>query len=285
MTAVKTTVVVMTRNRRSSLARTLSRLQSLPERPRILVVDNASDDGTPAVVRRLFPGVGLIVLRRNIGPAARTVGVEAAQTPYIAFADDDSWWRPGALARAEKTFDGHPPVAVVAGRTLVGRDHSEDPINEAMRASPLGRAPGLPGPSVLGFLACGSLVRRSAFLAVGGFRESVMGFEETPLAVELVRRGWAVVYIDDVVAEHHPAPERDGAARRRGCVRNVVVFAWLRRPVAVAIARTVRAVRDGTRDGAAFRGLIDAVRETPRLLREREVIDEALEASLRRLDL
>jgi GT2 family glycosyltransferase len=275
----------MTRNRRRSLARTLARLQTLPERPPIVVVDNGSDDGTPVVVRRFFPRVGLIVLERNVGPAARTLGVEAAEMPYVAFADDDSWWRPGALERASEVFDAHANVAVVAGRTLVGREHSEDPINEAMRKSPLGQDPRLPGPSVLGFLACGSVVRRSAFLGAGGFGESVMGFEETLLAVEVVRRGWAVVYIDDVVAEHHPSANRDAAARRRGQTRNLLVFAWLRRPFPIAIGRTLRALGDGITDAAAFRGVIDAAREAPRLLREREVIDEVLEASLRRLNL
>lgn len=280
-----TTVVVITRNRAASLTRTLQRLRALPERPCVMVIDNASHDGTPALVQRLFPEFGLIVLESNAGPAARTIGVAAAQTRYVAFADDDSWWRPGALRRAEHLLDLHMNVAVIAGRTLVGREHSEDPINEAMRRSPLGQQPGLPGPSVLGFLACSSVVRRSAFLAAGGFGERVMGLEETLLAVEVVRRGGAVVYVDDVVAEHHPATERDRSARRRGHVRNVLVFAWLRRPLAVAIRRTLGALRGGIGDAAAFHGLLDAARETPRLLRDRQVVDEPLEAALRRLDL
>jgi GT2 family glycosyltransferase len=276
---------VMTRNRCSSLARTLLLLQALPERPPIIVVDNGSDDGTSAFVEREFSEAKVIRLERNAGPAARTVGVEAAETPYIAFADDDSWWRPGALRVAEEIFARHPVVGLVAARTLVGQKRLDDPINEAMRESPLDRDPSLPGPSVLGFLACASLVRRSAFLEVGGFRETAMGFEETALAVELARCGWALVYVDAVLAEHHPASGRDERARRRTHYSNAVLFAWRRRPLRVALARTLGVLRRGLTDAAALQALLCAGRQAPRVRGERAVVSEDVEASLRRLNL
>jgi GT2 family glycosyltransferase len=62
----RTSVVVITHNRRTELLRTLARLERLPERPRILVTDNASTDGTAQAVahrpqprrRRPEPGGG-----------------------------------------------------------------------------------------------------------------------------------------------------------------------------------------------------------------------------------
>jgi GT2 family glycosyltransferase len=283
--SAQTTVVVMTRNRRSTLARTLTRLRALPERPPVIVVDNGSDDGTSGLIEREFSDVALISLEENAGPAARTLGVEAAKTPYIAFADDDSWWWPGALRMAEDVFARHSAVGLIAARTLVGPERIDDPINASMRESPLDRDPSLPGPSVLGFLACAALVRRSAFLEVGGFTESAMGFEETALAVEMARRGWALVYIHGVLAEHHPAAEREESARRRTHHCNAVLFAWRRRPFRIALRRTLAVLRQGRRDAAALQGLLDAARETRRLRGERDVVDERLEASLRRLDL
>ena len=65
------TVVIATRNRGPELCHTLQRLAGLPERPPVVVVDNGSQDGTPAIVRRRFPATQLIALRRNRGAWAR----------------------------------------------------------------------------------------------------------------------------------------------------------------------------------------------------------------------
>jgi GT2 family glycosyltransferase len=111
----------------------------------------------------------VVGLRRNRGGAARTVGARLVDSPYVAFSDDDSWWAPGALGQAAELLDRHPRLAVLAARVLVGPDRRRDPVCDEMAHSPLGRAADLPGPSVLGFIACGAVVRRSAFLEVGGF--------------------------------------------------------------------------------------------------------------------
>jgi hypothetical protein len=55
-----------------------------------------------------FPLLEVIRLPRNMGAAGRTAGLRRAQTPYVAFADDDSWWAPGSLEFAEALLDAHP---------------------------------------------------------------------------------------------------------------------------------------------------------------------------------
>ena len=94
------TVVVASRDRRADL------LASLPrhEAP-VILVDNGSTDATVAAVRSAFPAVRILPLARNVGALARTIGARAATTPYVAFADDDSWWAPGALARAVELLE------------------------------------------------------------------------------------------------------------------------------------------------------------------------------------
>ena len=162
------TVVIATRNRRPELCATLERLSVLPERPGIVVVDNGSRDGTAAAVQRAFRHVELITLRRNLGACARNVGVRRARTPYLALSDDDSWWEPGALARAVTVLDASPRIGVVAAATMVGPEAAPDPINALMAASPLSRGL-LPGPRLLGFLGCAAVARRQAYLAAGGY--------------------------------------------------------------------------------------------------------------------
>ncbi|WP_336159560.1 glycosyltransferase [Amycolatopsis sp. VC5-11] len=55
----RTSVVVITHNRREQLRETLQHLVTLPERPPILVVDNASTDGTADLVARARREPGL----------------------------------------------------------------------------------------------------------------------------------------------------------------------------------------------------------------------------------
>ena len=85
----RVTVVVITRNRRPELVRTLERMTALPERPPVIVVDNASDDGS-AMAAGSFPGVTVIEAARNLGAAGRNVAVRRVTTPYVAFCDDDT---------------------------------------------------------------------------------------------------------------------------------------------------------------------------------------------------
>ncbi|WP_199745852.1 glycosyltransferase, partial [Amycolatopsis sp. WAC 04182] len=160
----RVTVVVAARDRVRTLAR------SLPRHPRpVILVDNGSSDGTAGFVRKHFPDVQVVEAGANLGAPARNLGVRLAGTPYVAFADDDSWWAPGALDRAADVLDAHPRLAVLGARVLVGPEERPDPVSEAMRDSPLGVEDGLPGPSVLSFLARGAVVRREAFLEAGGF--------------------------------------------------------------------------------------------------------------------
>src|SRR4051812_23109578 len=240
---VAVSVVIATRNRADELERTLNRLAALPERPEVLVVDNASDDGTPDRARGV-PGVRVLALGENRGAAARNAGVRAARSPYVAFCDDDSWWAPGSLARAAALLEHHPRVALVAARVLVGDERRPEPTCLQMAASPLPARPDVPGPRIRGFVACGAVVRREAFLAAGGFdRRFGVGGEEALLACDLAAAGWELVYADEIVAEHHPSPVRDRRRRRAVATRNDLWFTWLRRPRAVAWRATLNALR------------------------------------------
>jgi GT2 family glycosyltransferase len=280
---IPVTVVIATRNRRDELLRTLGRLRRLPERPAVIVVDNASSDGTADAVRHLFPDVGVLRMSRNLGALARNVGVRVARTTYVAFSDDDSWWEPGALRRATEMFAGHPHLGLIAGRTLVGAERAPDPINAMMAATPLPAEVNLPGPPVLGFLACASLVRRRAFLEVGGFNQ-VLFFvgEERLLAYDLAALGWGRCYVPEVVAVHEPSPNRPPSTRRRRAeLRNTLLTAWLRRPAWFALKETARLAGRGLRDADSRAALAGAVRRMPSALLGRRRLPPPVEEAAR----
>ncbi len=280
----RVSVVIATRNRGTELLGTLERLRALQEQPPIVVVDNGSTDGTAELVGATYPEVQVVGLRRNHGGAARTIGARLVDSPYVAFSDDDSWWAPGSLGRAVELLDRHPRLAVLAARVLVGPDQRLDPVCHEMAHSPLAPADDLPGPSVLGFIACGAVVRRAAFLDVGGFDVRLgVGGEEELLSVDLAARGWGLAYVDEVVAHHHPSPSRDPSGRRRVQVRNALWSAWLRRPLGGAARRTAHLAALGMHQPGALSGVFLAVLGLPWVLRERRPVHRELEAALRTL--
>jgi GT2 family glycosyltransferase len=284
-TDARVAIVVATKDRATTLLATLERLRALPEHPRIVVVDNGSADGTPDAVRARHPDVEVVELSENLGAGARTVGARHLDAPYVAFSDDDSWWAPGALARAADLLDEHPQLAVLAARVLVGEKEQADPVCIDMAASPLPPRDRLPGPPVLGFVACGSVVRRSAFLEVGGFHARYgIGGEEELLALDLAASGWALAYVGAVVAHHHPAPSRDQGARRRRQFRNSLWSTWLRRPPLSAMRRTASLAARLRADSDARAGFADAVRGLRWVLRERRAIPPEVERGLRSLE-
>ncbi|MFC3979170.1 glycosyltransferase family 2 protein [Streptosporangium jomthongense] len=268
----RVTVVVASRDRRAELERSLPR----HEGP-VILLDNGSADGSAEMARRRLVHVRVVELGRNLGAPARNLGVRLAGTPYVAFADDDSWWAEGALERAADVLDAHPRLAVLAGRVLVGPEGRPDPVCAEMAAGPLGTEPDLPGPSVLGFLACGAVVRREAYLAAGGFDKVVFFFgEEERLALDLAAAGWGLAYVETVVAHHHPSPARDPGGRRALAARNAVLTAVMRRPWPVV----ARAVSSAARGGpAGRRGIRDAVGRLPAALASRRALPPWVEAA------
>jgi GT2 family glycosyltransferase len=281
-TQARVTVVIATRDRRPELLRTLDKLHQLPERPPVIVVDNASADGSAAAVREHFPAVTLRVLPGNAGAAARNAGVALAATPYVAFSDDDSWWEPGALTRAVAALDADPGLGLIAARTLIGPAREPDPVNALMDRSPL-RDEGTA--EVLGFMACAGIVRKEAFLRVGGFNRLLFFIgEERLLSYDLAAAGWARRYLPDVVAVHQPSAARPAShLRRRAERRNLLLTAWLRRPVSVALAETLRLARGAARDRDDRAALAAAARRLPAALRSRRRLPPEVERKVRLL--
>ena len=150
-----------------------------------------------------------------------------------------------------------------------------------MTASPLPRREGLPWPSLLGFLACGTVVRREAFSDAGGFELRLgVGGEEELLAIDLVNRGWHRVRR----GRHRPSKQRDPRRRSAQLVRNALWVAWLRRPARSALAATWRLGTAAIVDRDGRRGLRAALAGIPWVAPRRRVVTAEVEALLQLLD-
>lgn len=135
--APKVAAVVVTYNRRDLLLESLAAAGGQSRAPDVtIVVDNASEDGTPAAVRAAFPSVRLAELKRNSGGAggfAAGVALALAEdADLIWLMDDDTVPGPGALgallaARDRMTAQDRAP-ALVASQVL-WTDGREHPMN------------------------------------------------------------------------------------------------------------------------------------------------------------
>ncbi|WP_119730654.1 glycosyltransferase family 2 protein [Thermomonospora amylolytica] len=285
MSDPRVSVVIITRDRRPELLRTLAHMTALPERPEIIVVDNGSRDGTTAAVLDAHPKVHVIRSRRNFGAVGRNLAVERVTTPYVAFCDDDTWWEPGALTRAADLLDACPRLASVTGRILVEPDGVEDPITPELRHSPVPAPDWLPGPALLSILAGASMLRVPAFREVGGFsRRLWIGGEEELLGMDLAARGWWMCWAEDVVVHHHASTVRDPRQRRKLGIRNTLWTTWLRRPARSALRRTVTLLRSVPRDRASAEAVAAALAGLPWVLRERRVVPDHVEQGLQLLE-
>ncbi|TYK53187.1 glycosyltransferase family 2 protein [Actinomadura decatromicini] len=279
------TVVLITRDRRRSLLAVLARARALTESAPVVVVDNASRDGSPDAVADEFPDVTLIRSPRNLGAVARNVAVDHVRTPYVAFWDDDTWWDPDAPSRAADLLDAHPRLAVVTGRILVEPGGREDPIVPELRHSPVSGPPWLPGPALGSFLAGASMLRTSAFREAGGFSARLwLGGEEELLSADLMTLGWQLCFAEDVVVHHEPSRLREPHLRRRHGIRNTLWFTWLRRPLPVALRRTAGLLRTLPRDRVTAGALGAAAAGLPWVVRARRPLPPDVEARLRSLE-
>ncbi len=277
----QTSVVIATRNRRVQLSTTLERLSALDDVAEIVVVDNDSRDGTAAYVRKTFPCVRVVSLKRNEGAFARTIGAHSVRTPYIAFSDDDTWWLPGSISRGAAIFDSHHRIALLNACVTVERNGRIDEACVAMSANR--DIDDLPGCPIVFFMAGASMVRTDVFVRCGGYeRRFMIGGEETLLALELHRRGWLVRYLPDMHVHHAAcAVERDDARRRQMLIRNRLWVAWMRYRTASAWRATIEAARCARRDAAARAALLPALVGLPWAMSNRDPIDVALQ---RRID-
>lgn len=133
----KVCAVVVTHNRLALLRECLSALEAQTRRPdRVLVIDNASTDGTGDAVSAEFPAAELVSLPDNTGGAGGFhAGLEAARAgegEWFWLMDDDTIARPDALAAllaAPAALAGLPPAPALLASRVVWRDGWLHPMN------------------------------------------------------------------------------------------------------------------------------------------------------------
>ncbi len=119
-------IVIVSYNARADLERCLASILDAPPvaATDVIVVDNASGDGSAGAARR--PGVAVVELPDNRGFAAATnVGIRASTGRTLLLLNSDTIVPPGALDRLLSVLAAHPDVAVVGPRLVDDRGRAE----------------------------------------------------------------------------------------------------------------------------------------------------------------
>ena len=85
----------------------------------IIVVDNASTDGSPEAVKSQFPNVKLIVNNNNLGFAkGNNIGIEASSGRYVYLANSDIVIKEGCIEGMLRYMDTHTSIGILGPRLL-----------------------------------------------------------------------------------------------------------------------------------------------------------------------
>jgi glycosyltransferase involved in cell wall biosynthesis len=179
----------------SALSQTFSELE-------IIVVDDASTDATPSILRsrRANPRLRLIALDRNLGPAgARNRGVEAARGKYIAFLDSDDEWLPEKIALQFAAMEANR-AATLCGCDAVwvypdgSTEHSTASSTGQLAWKALLRSSFVQTPSVM--------APRAVLEKLGGFNPALLVGEDQDLWIRLALAG-EVIWVKKTLVRVH----------------------------------------------------------------------------------
>ncbi len=211
------TVILNTNRREDTLACLTSLNQSTYQNHKVIVLDNASNDGSVPAIRAAFPTVQIIELEENRGYAGNNnVGIEAAlvqQADWVFVLNEDTILDPNCLARLVEIGENDPHIGVVGPMVY----HHDEPdviqsaggqlgaywqnIHIAHNEKDVGQ---YPQPRPVDWISgCAIMVRRSAIEQLGMLDDRFFYYwEETEWCLRISRGGWRVMHAPDAKLWH-----------------------------------------------------------------------------------
>lgn len=184
------TVNILSFNRKDELRNTLTKVfEQDYKNIEVIVVDNASSDGSSEMVNNEFPSVQLIQMEKNIGIAGWNEGFKAAKGEYVLVLDDDSYPDRLSIEKGIYVLNTNEMIAIVAFNIL---DQKRSVSQTAFYKKPY-----------LDFVGCGAMIRRDKFLKVEGFDPSFFIYaHELDFSIRILNAGFEIEYCSDAIVFH-----------------------------------------------------------------------------------
>lgn len=218
VSVVSISVLIVNHNGGPLLRECLASVAAFLPRAQVIVVDNASRDGSPELVRTEFPSVQLTTLDTNLGfAAANNIAFAQATGDNLILLNSDASLLPPGLDAALKLLESEPTVAAIAPR-IVGADGQPQP--SCLPRPSMWRALTRtfwrestqfaldPRKAIVWLPATCLILRRDALESVGGLfdEQFYVYWEDADLCARLVRQGWRLAVTEEASVLHHGRP-------------------------------------------------------------------------------
>lgn len=193
-------VLWVTRNRWRELKDSIESVLKQSHSPlELVVVDNASTDGTPALVKTHYPKVRLVCLHNNYGcPSARNIGFANCNGRYVYVLDDDGWIDPVAIESSLSVISKEENIGAVTSKVILIKEKFADHRVKNKESSE---------PSQVSiFLGGCTLFDRNKFIELGGFPDDFFRqAEEVDLSLRMLAKNYQIWYCPNSVMYHKPS--------------------------------------------------------------------------------
>ncbi len=191
-------IIIPVRNRPKDVKTCLESLLALDyprEKVEIIVVDDASEDETPEIVRR-FPVMLLRQATNQGASASRNLGAREARGELLFFVDSDCAAAPDSLRELASAF--RDPAVAICGALVESLEQSSgldryEQVKSSLRMGSV-RKDSAAGDPFFYVPSCGMMVRKETFESVGGFDADMRVGEDVDLCWRMVDRGYVVNY-------------------------------------------------------------------------------------------
>ncbi len=200
------TIMIATKNRREPLRATLTemRKQNYPAMD-MLVIDDGSEQALEPLVHEIWPGAKVVRHEISAGQCARrNEGFDLAQGEYVLQLDDDcSFTGPEDLGYAVQEMQKSSKTGALSFYI----------VNSAILPATIDNS-ALKSGCVSSFVGAAVFFRKAALSQVSGYRKFFGNeWEEEELAMQLLNRGWQIVFVPQVVAHHRLSSLNRDSAR------------------------------------------------------------------------